>query len=569
MQPLEQKVKEETHTSNVQLVANVPNKITHNLRTKKVNVAATGVEGKTIKGKTVIIDSNTIEFIPFEDAPQGMITIKGKPGDQSFARDLLDLTARMLIGVKTVSITYNNSGGTVLPGYMPEPVLFGAGNYTPDQRLFGRQIPESFAPGLPFLMGWQERRFAQRAAENGWITSDSTLNLPYLFTKNERFYLNATIEPLPDVRIDLTAERSFSKNISEFYNYNHQNKKFVANSLNETGNFSMSTFTWGTAFFAIGGKELSESGTFSKLKENRMIIARRLAAQRNPNNGFGYDPTKIDPKTGFPDGYGPNSVEVLVPAFLAAYQNADPYKISLDMFPSVKFIRPNWTIRYEGMVSRIPGLNRIIRSLNFNHAYRSTYNVGSFLTNLNYETQGDGFSYVRDLANNFIPAFEFNSVNIMETFSPLINVDIIWVSDLTTRAEMKRTRNLNLAFANGLLTEMLSDEYSIGAGYRFTRMDLIIKTKNSQQKYSNDLNLRVDLSIRKNKTNLRSLMDVGDQITQGSSSLNIKTTADYQLSDRFQLQLFFDRIMNNPFVATAFKTANTNVGVSFRFTLTQ
>jgi cell surface protein SprA len=195
--------------------------------------------------------------------------------------------------------------------------------------------------------------------------------------------------------------------------------------------------------------------------------------------------------------------------------------------------------------------------------------VGSFLTNLNFDPQGDGFSYIRDLANNFIPAYDFNSVNIMETFSPLINVDIMWMGELTTRAEMKRTRNLNLAFANGLLTEILSDEYTIGAGYRFTRMDLIIKTKKSQQSFSNDLNLRVDLSMRKNKTNLRSLTEIGDQITQGSSNVTIKTTADYRLSDKFEVRLFYDRIMNNPFVATAFKTANTNVGVSFRFTLAQ
>jgi cell surface protein SprA len=105
---------------------------------------------------------------------------------------------------------------------------------------------------------------------------------------------------------------------------------------------------------------------------------------------------------GFPDGYGPNSVEVLVPAFLAAYQDKDPHNVSLGLFPSIKFIRPNWRVQYEGMVSKIPGLNRIMRSLNFTHSYRSSYNVGSFITNLNYEEQADGFSYVRDIANNFI-----------------------------------------------------------------------------------------------------------------------------------------------------------------------
>jgi cell surface protein SprA len=306
------------------------------------------------------------------------------------------------------------------------------------------------------------------------------------------------------------------------------------------------------------------------MKQYRTIIARRLANQRPRDNGFGYDPTVPNAQhPDYPDGYGPTSVEVLVPAFLAAYQKKDPNKVPLGLFPSIKYMRPNWNIRYEGMVSKIPGLNKVIRSLNFQHQYRSTYNVGSFLTNLKYDEEGDGFSYIRDIAENFIPAYDFNSVNIMETFSPLINVDVMWMSDLTTRGEIKRTRNLNLAFANNQLTETLSSEYTLGVGYRFTQMDLIIKTKRKQQAYSNDLNIRADFSFRKNKTLLRQLDEDKDQLTAGQSAFTIKTYADYMLSDRFQMRVFFDKIINTPYTSLSFATSNTNIGVSFRFTLAQ
>ena len=183
--------------------------------------------------------------------------------------------------------------------------------------------------------------------------------------------------------------------------------------------------------------------------------------------------------------------------------------------------------------------------------------------------QDDGFSYVRDMANNFITPYDFNSVSITETFSPLINMDIMWHSDLTTRGEIKKMRTLTLSFANNQITEMLSDEYTVGVGYRFTQMDIIIKTKNAQQAYSNDLNLRADLSYRKNKTILRKIVEDDDQITAGQSNFTIKTTADYMLSDRFQMRLYFDKVLNNPFTSLSFPTSNTNVGVSFRFTLAQ
>ena len=107
-----------------------------------------------------------------------------------------------------------------------------------------------------------------------------------------------------------------------------------------------------------------------------------------------------------------------------------------------------------------------------------------------------------------------------------------------------------------------------GLGYRFTRMDLIVKTKNSQKAYSNDLNVRADLSFRKNKTILRKIVEQDDQLTAGQNAITLKTTADYMLSDRFQLRLYYDRILNKPLVGS-FNTSNTNFGVSFRFTLAQ
>ena len=565
-----QKATEQTFSGNFNLAPEKPQTINHRLNTRKIRVAATGANGEQIKGRTTIVDANTVEFTPLEQSGQAQVTVTGIPGDQSFLMDVVDVTSRMLLGVRTISVTYNMSGGTVLPGYLPEPKIFGTGAYYPEVNMFGHDLAASMAPGFPFLAGWQDYNFARMAARKGWVTTDSTLNMPYLFTKNEMLSIRTLVEPLPDLRIDVTAERSISKNIREFYNYNPSNGVFNANSFSETGNFSMSTLTWGTAFFAMGKGEVHHSEAFKDFKEYRQIIARRLAARRDPNNGFGYNPNAPhEQHPGYPDGYGPNSVEVLVPAFLAAYQNKDPHKVSLGLFPSIKFIRPNWRIQYEGMVSKIPGLNRIVRSLTFTHAYRSSYNVGSFITNLNYQEQADGFSYVRDIANNFITPYDFNSVNIMETFSPLINVDVNWQGDFSTRGEIKKSRNLTLSFANNQLTEILSDEYTVGAGYRFKQMDLIIKTKNSQQAYSNDLNLRADLSYRKNKTVLRKIVENDDQITAGQSSFTIKTTADYMLSDRFQLRLFFDKVLNNPFTSLSFPTSNTNVGVSFRFTLAQ
>ncbi|WP_303920070.1 cell surface protein SprA [Draconibacterium sediminis] len=564
-EPLQRK-QEETFSRSARFTADQGQQFAHKLNTKKVKVLVTDVDGKTVLGRTNIIDANTIEFVPSVDVQQAMLTVTGKRGDQSFMKDMLDLTTRMVIGVRTFTVNYSKNGGTVLPGFLPEPTLFGTGKFNGDPQWGTQTLDPKLAPGLPFLFGWQDRDFAIKAAENGWLTIDSTLNQPFQIMENERINLRTLWEPLPDLRIDINANRSISKNITEFYNYDTNSGSFVANSYSESGNFSMSTLTLGTAFFKIGKEEVTSSDAFEKMKENRLTIARRLAQQRGTSAG--YDPNAQNQNyPGYPDGYGPNSVEVLVPAFLAAYQGKDPEKVSLGMFPSLKYIRPNWSIRYEGMVSRIPGLNKVMRSLNFQHAYRSSYNVGSYATNLNFIAAEDGYTMVRDLADNFVPAYDFNSVSIVEAFNPLINIDIMWLSDLTTRGDIKRSRNLNLSLSNNQLTEILSNEYTIGLGYRFTRMDLIIKTKNSQQAYSNDLNVRADISYRKTKTILRQLDDDSNQITAGQGNFTLKTYADYRLSDKFEMRVYYDRIINDPFTSLSYRTTNANFGVSFRFTL--
>jgi cell surface protein SprA len=452
---------------------------------------------------------------------------------------------------------------------MPVPRVFGFGKYTPDQSMFSDISGSSTAPGIPFLLGWQDKDFALKAAKNGWITRDTSLNSPFVMTHREQITIRANVEPFPDLRIDVNADRTYSERSTQFYN--HSVGGMVNKSVN--GNFTMSINTMRTAFSKMGnGADAPASKAFQNLKDYRIVIAERLANQRVANSAFGYNPGEIDSETKFPVGYGPTSPQVLVPAFIAAYSGQSPDKVALSPFPSVKYMRPNWRITYEGVVAQSEFLKKYIKTLSFSHAYRSSYNVGSFISNLDYAEGEDGFSYTRrkinDKLGDFISPNDINSVSISEQFSPLINMEITWLNDFETRAELKTSRTLALSFANNQITEVLSNEMVFGLGYRFTRMDLIIKTKKSQKSFSNDLNIRGDLSFRKNKTILRKIVEEDEQLTAGQGAITLKTTADYMLSDRFQLRLYYDKILNNPYKGS-FKTTNTNFGVSFRFTLAQ
>ena len=547
---------------NLKLKKNTPYSFFHKLGSSSVQVKVADKGGKPVAGQVKVVNDNRIIFTPLADFDGASVEIISQKGNEKAAKiNLGEITSRFLMMLYNVNISYSENGGTSLFGYLPGSSFFGLNNYSGGNG-------SSLAPGLPFILGHQSERFGLEAANKRWITTDTIVNKPYQMSHNSRLNLRAKIVPIPDLKIELNANRIFAKNSAEFFIYNAANGWDSYNS-SFNGNFSMSIITIGSSFEKLGKAFVQDSKGWNDLQANRRIIAQRLDAGRIANPGFNYQPGLIDPNTGFPNGYGPTSQEVLIPAFFAAYTGKSANSVELTPFPSAKFMLPNWKIQYSGAVSKIEGLKSIMKSMNIIHDYRSTYNVGSYLSNMQYRNADDGFSYIRDAQNNFLPQRDITAININETFNPLFDVDITWINNFTTRLEYRKSRNITLSLTNNQATEMYNNEASLGLGYRFENMALFLKTKTSSKSLKNDLNIRADVTYAKNKTVLRKLVETNTQLTAGQDALSIKFSADYNLSEIFIVRLFYDRIVNNPYISNAYRTTNSNIGVSFRFTLLQ
>jgi cell surface protein SprA len=382
------------------------------------------------------------------------------------------------------------------------------------------------------------------------------------------------IEPFPSLRIDVNADRRYMETESSYYvaDYNGNFPDSTRNMI-LSGSYSISVISWGTSFEKISKSSDYVSPAFERFKENTVIISQRRAEERQKSDPT-YDPD-IDPATGNPiegpykSGYGQTSRDVLIPSFIAAYTKTDPDNVTLETFPSAMHMMPNWRINFDGL-SKYEFVQRRFRSINLMHQYRSTYQIGSYTTNLNYETDFNGVSTIRDLQNNFLPVYEINVVSINEQFSPLINIDMNWKNSLTTRLEWRKSRTVALNLTSNQIADARINEIIIGAGYRFDELQIIMKTAGGGQRaLKSDLNLRLDFSIRDNKTLARKLIENVNQPVVGQKVFTIGVTADYMLSDRFNLQIFADHSMTNPFVANTFPTSNTNFGFSLKFTLVQ
>ncbi len=448
----------------------------------------------------------------------------------------LDHVALLLMSVKNVSGTYSKTRGTILPGYRQETNILGMN-------------PNFSAPGFNFISGIQEDNFAENAADRDWLIPNSSLLYTYNSTYSEEYNIRATLRPVKTLRIQLNMTRNYSTNINQQFFWNDSLSTYMFPRPIETGSFSMSYVTFLTAF--NGDEEGTwNSVVFDDFIDKRKVVSNRLGSQNSNSQGLFGD---------YADGYNGTSQDVLIPTFMAAYSGRDANNISLKSFQSYVPI-PNWRITYDGL-EKIPLINRMFKKISLNHSYRSTYNVSSFTSNLFYLDDRTA----RDINNNFIPELQISTVSISEQFGPLLGVDVTLENNMIFKVEYKKDRNASLSLTNAQITEIKGNEWSVGTGYKFRQ----VRVPFIRRRVQSDIDTRVDFSIRENNTIIRKIVEQVNQLTAGQRIFSVKFTADYKISEKLNLRLFYDYIATNPLISTTFPTTNTNAGFSLRFSLTQ
>ncbi|MDE5652572.1 MAG: cell surface protein SprA, partial [Muribaculaceae bacterium] len=290
------------------------------------------------------------------------------------------------------------------------------------------------------------------------------------------------------------------------------------------------------------------------------------------------------PTTGFMEGnplggtaYNPEvgsvsatSSDVLIPAFLAAYSGGSPQKVTLDLFPGLSSMLPNWKITYDGFVQMGP-MKKIFKAFTLSHAYQCTYQIGSYSSYLDWQGVSGDYGFTLDaLTGNPVPSspYDISSVAITEKFAPLIGVKMTFMNDLSVNAEYKDSRTLNLNSSAGQVVETSSKQLTIGAGYKIANFNKILKIGSRQGNVSNDLSLNLDLSYADNNSLIRRIETAYTQATQGTRTFSINFMASYILSKRITLNAFFDHQVNTPLVSnTAYPTTNSNYGISINVSL--
>ncbi len=432
--------------------------------------------------------------------------------------------------LRKIQFNYQENNGTFLPGYLPSVGFVG-----------------TLKPTTGFVFGSQAE-IRELAARKGWLTLYPEFNQQYTEVESRQMDIQANLEPINDLTIDVNGSRIYAENYAE--NYIVEDGLYRSLTPNTFGNFNISTILIKTAF-STSDENISEA--FNEFRSNRLTIANRLAEEY-------YQGAAIPRDTlGFPVGFGRNSQDVLLPSFLAAYKGSDASKEKTGILRDIPL--PNWDIKYTGLMN-IAWFKKNFKRFSLTHGYRAGYTVNQFQSNLDYDPNNPE---AVDQAGNFKVKTLLTNVNLTEQFSPLLRMDFEMTNSVQILAEMRKDRALSLSFANNLLTEIKGNEYIIGLGYRVKDLRISTNFGGKKSVITSDLNFKVDLSRRDNITIVRYLDIENSQTTAGQTIYGAQLSIDYALSKNLTALFYYDHTFSEYAISTAFPQTTIRSGFTLRY----
>ena len=492
----------------------VQNANTHNLNTtwsfdkiyKAINfekLLLTKAQRKNAKA------GNRARIRPRKNLPLGKKILKG--------------TWDIITSVKQGKISYTENNGQFLQGYNQGIGFLGG---APTAFAFGSQVD-----------------FRNTALENGWLvsrnTGDEYFNKTYSRTSYNKLDYTFTLKPINDLNIDVRGNKIKTRDISQQVDLITGNNTLEDTPIFETGNFSSSHSMLSTAF-------KDGDALFQTMKDYRATVANRLSNE-----------------TGAPiSGFGENSQQVLLPAFMAAYSGKNPNKVNTGLFRNIPI--PNWTLRYSGLM-KFNWFKKNFSNFIVSHGYKSSYTISSFTNNLQYDANNPFAN--TNAAGNYEVDRLISSATLVDEFSPLIKIDMKMKNSFSFRGEVKRDRTLTMNFNNSTLTDIAGTEYIFGLGYVFKNVKMNTRFTGKKTTLKGDINLRADVSLRDNITQIRYIDEDNNQISGGQRLFSIKFTADYILSRSLTASFYYNHQTSEYAISTTFPRQAINGGFNIVYNL--
>ncbi|HZH67216.1 MAG TPA: cell surface protein SprA, partial [Flavisolibacter sp.] len=213
---------------------------------------------------------------PKQPQQKGDTSAKKKrgPGEPIHISGIPKFFLRMATSLKRIGIQYSEDMGTLLPGYMDSTRFLGMNTRNGN-------------PGARYILGYQpDTTDINILAQKGLLSNDSLFNALIQQRYNQTIGLTAQLTPIRDLNIDITLNRTFTKDYSELQKDTNGISGVQRYNPYATGSFSISYISYQTMFTKFDPNEVS--AIFKQFEANRAILSDRLGRDNksyaNPNN---------------------------------------------------------------------------------------------------------------------------------------------------------------------------------------------------------------------------------------------------------------------------------------------
>ncbi|MTI88702.1 MAG: cell surface protein SprA [Balneolaceae bacterium] len=335
-----------------------------------------------------------------------------------------------LFSMEEIDFNYSKEKTANQAGYTGESQIFYSFN----------DIGEgNFSPPLGYRIGLHESLPEDQFIQSSGTNTNITISKANTYSDN--ITLGTSIDLFKNFSIELDWANRWDERRSTQFNLAPDGSR--TSSFTSSGNINSSVWAFGDGYVQMLTKQVE-------------------AANADLKDGI------IDDKNGNSDGRTVLNLRTLEEDFRSTYLFSGHNTIGKKGFNPLP--QPTWSVVWSGVEKVIPFFGRFMRRATLSHSYKGDYRVGWKYNvqfgNEDQQTVG-GFSII-DRFGKYDPS----SVNVNQTFSPLIQLNITWLSDLSTKIGMTKSKLASFSPSSKTLSETETQGLDFAFNYSFKKITI-------------------------------------------------------------------------------------------------
>ncbi|WP_428234743.1 cell surface protein SprA [Gracilimonas sp.] len=496
-------------------------------------------------------------FQQLEDADKKETTARNKANNSNaesedsaspdLMKDLQYLGRKALLAIfsmENIDITYNKNKTSNQAGYRGDSQIFYA---------LAGEADDNFSPPFGYRLGIDEELPRSQLIQQS--PSGNSINLPKNNTYTDKITMGTKLNLFKNFTLDLN------------WSTNWDERETNTITLTPAGDFSSTVSSSGN----ISSSAWAFGGGYRDLYERQLKTA---FADANREEGIISDDVS---EGGNGDGRIVLNRNTLEEDFRKAYLGGGTGVVGEKGYTPIP--KPNWRVTWSGVQSFIPIIGDNMRAATLTHGYTGTYRLGWSLNTLTgiQDPQGLGSFSVIDRKELYEP----NSINVEQRFSPLIQLNVTWESDLRTQVSFDQSKTSSLALSSRTVTERTSKGLSTSINYTFKNLTIPFfpKIKNNvtltiNGGFADDTESKYTLSsdIDEVLSDVNFVPDVSqydytDPFVTGQQRINGSVVIGYRFSQTVTSNFEYTYTKVNPKSSAYFPRTNHEIRFNFKISI--